>query len=86
MDSLGSEQGPVAGSREHRNGTSGSIKCEEYLDQLRNYQFPNKNTVARRQLLVFHLHHECSIPLHPIPLDFVTLKVFGDGYKSSSYW
>jgi hypothetical protein len=29
---LGSEQGLVAGSSEHRNETSGSINCEKCLD------------------------------------------------------
>jgi hypothetical protein len=32
LDSLGSGQGQVAGSCEHGNEPSGSIKCGEFLD------------------------------------------------------
>jgi len=36
LDFSGSGQGKVAGFCEHGNETSGSIKCELFLDQLRN--------------------------------------------------
>jgi len=37
-DEYGSGEGPVAGSGESINEYSGSIKCSECLDCLRNYQ------------------------------------------------
>jgi hypothetical protein len=39
LDSPGPGLGPVAGSCEHDNETSGSIKGGEFLDQLSDYQF-----------------------------------------------
>jgi hypothetical protein len=38
LHSSGSEEGPVAGSCEHGNETSGSINGGEFLDQLSNYK------------------------------------------------
>jgi hypothetical protein len=37
---------PGAGSCGHSNDPSGSIKGQEFLDQLSNYQFLKKDSVA----------------------------------------
>jgi hypothetical protein len=40
----GPEDGPVADSCEHGNEHSGSIKCGEFLDYLRNYHLLKKDS------------------------------------------
>jgi len=47
MYSNGSRQSTVMGPDEHGNEPSGSIRSEEFLDKLSNYQFLKKRTVFR---------------------------------------
>jgi hypothetical protein len=44
LDSSGSGQRPVAGSCEHGNALSGSIKCREFLAWLNNCWLLNKDS------------------------------------------
>jgi hypothetical protein len=44
LDAYDLEQGPVAGSYEHGNEPSGSIKGGEFLDWLNDYYLLNKDS------------------------------------------
>jgi hypothetical protein len=45
LDSCGLGNRTVAGSYQHGNKSSGSIKCRKFLDKLRNYQLLKKDSV-----------------------------------------
>jgi hypothetical protein len=47
INSFGSGQGPLAGSCEHGNEPSGSIKGEKFVGYLRDYQLLRKGSVPR---------------------------------------
>jgi hypothetical protein len=44
--------GPRAGSCEHSNGSSGTMKGDEYIDQLNKYQVLKKEFACRSYLVV----------------------------------
>jgi hypothetical protein len=46
VDSSGSGKRPVAGSCEHGNETSGSIRSGEFLDQLGDYKLVRKDSCS----------------------------------------
>ena len=60
MDRSGSGQGQVAGTCESGDELLGSIKCGEYLDQLKSGQLQNKNSAPwSKQKEIFRL----SVPV-----------------------
>jgi hypothetical protein len=47
--------GPVKGSCEHSYESSGSLKCGEFVDQLRDYQLLNKHSVRCHRLITLEV-------------------------------
>jgi hypothetical protein len=67
----GSGYGPVKGSSEHGNETSGSVKCREILEQLRNWRFLTKDLipwsllVTDPDILMFYCHSQVRLTWTP---------------------
>ena len=61
LDQSGSRQGKLLGSCECGDEPPGSIKCEEFLDQLRNGQLLRKDSVQGSQLFtIYSLLTNCT--------------------------
>lgn len=55
LDSSVSDQGPVAGSCEHNNESSGSIQGSEILKWLSDCQLPRYDSAPQRKKVIIYL-------------------------------